>query len=129
MKRALLVLLLLITAAPIMAQANDAPAKSPWFQQARPCVLKGIDGLFSLGAGYSFAVYTWSPERAAWLDLAPYYDGDSHIVGGFAGASTEIKGIPIIETLLGPLEADCFGAGAKYSEGQTQFVIHASWHF
>lgn len=129
MKRALTLLLVLIAAAPLMAQTSDEAPPSPWFRQAKPCVLKGIDGLFSLGAGYSFAVYTWSPERAAWLDLAPYYDGDAHIIGGFAGLSTEIRGIPIVETLLEPLGADCFGAGAKYSEGETQFVIHASWHF
>lgn len=129
MKRAICILLLLILAAPIMAQANDEPAESPWFRQARPCALKGVDGLASVGAGYSFAVYTWSEDRAAWLDLAPYFDATRHVIGGFAGVSTEVEGIPIVETFLKPLEADCVGAGMKFRDGHTRVLIHASWHF
>lgn len=58
MKRATCILLLLIVAAPLMAQTSDDSPASPWFRQAKPCALKGVDGLASVGAGYSFAVYT-----------------------------------------------------------------------
>lgn len=119
------VALLLVTA----ACAQDAP--SPWFSEARWSALKTVDTLTSIGAGVSVNVYRFAPERSAWLDGCPIYDGVPGAVGGFGGLSTEIKGLPLLGFLLAPIAgvADCVGLGCKITKGETTVTAYVSTHF
>lgn len=106
-----------------------ATAQQGWLTQVKPCVVKGIDGTTSIGVGGAIALYTWEDQRSAWIDLVPYFDSTSHVVGGFAGVSTEIEGTPLFEVLMKPLKPDCFGVGVKFKDGHTRGLIYGSWHF
>lgn len=115
------------SAPPIALKATSVP--SPWFSEWHPSALKGLDGIADIGAGFSFNAYRFTPKRSVWLDLAPFYDGGTRIVGGFAGLSTEIDGIPIVEVIFGFLDADTIGFGGKYIDHELTGAFYAAWHF
>jgi len=102
----------------------DAPAPSPWFTAARFSAMKTID-LDSIGTGLSVNVYKFAPERSLWADGCALYDGSSNLIGGAAGLSTEVKGIPII----GGLPVDCAGIGAKFLDNEVTPMAYLTTHF
>lgn len=115
-----------LISAPAVA-ADEAP--SPWFSDVNFSTIKTADALASIGTGVSINVYRVAPERSLWLDLAPLYDAPRDVVGGFAGVSTEIAGLGVIETMLAPLGADCVGYGGKYDGNTLESIIYCTWHF
>lgn len=107
-----------------------APAEpSPWFSEVKPCTLKTVDTLTSIGAGLAVNVYRWKEARSLWSDICLFYDGGQKVVGGFLGLSTERKGLPIIEQILAAIDADCVGLGVSYDGTQATPTAYASWHF
>jgi hypothetical protein len=114
--------------APVFAQD---PAPSPWFSEAHWSALKTVDDLTTIGAGLAVNVYRFAPERSIWLDGCPLYDGGNKILGGFAGLSTEIKGLPVLEFILAPVAsvADCVGLGLKVTKGEFAGAVYVSTHF
>jgi hypothetical protein len=109
--------------------AQAAPVeKSPWFSEIHPSAMKTANSLTSIGTGLSINVYRLSAERSLWADGCLFYDGPQDVIGGFAGLSTEIDGLPFVEVILAPLQADCVGAGGKW-DGTAEFLLYCTWHF
>ena len=139
MYRTVTVVTIAVTVLACAAHAADLPdptaAPSPWFSEARWSALKTADSLASIGTGLSVNVYRWTPERALWLDGCLLYDAPRELVGGFGGLSTEIAGLPIIESMLLPLQVltggalDTVGIGAKYSYGNFAVAAYVTSHF
>lgn len=112
-----------------VAPAQAAPAeKSPWFSEICPSAMKTANSLTSIGTGLSLNIYRFSEDRSLWADGCLLYDGGRDVIGGFAGLSTEIDGLPFVEVILAPLQADCVGAGGKW-DGTAEFLLYCTWHF
>lgn len=112
-----------------VAPAQAAPAeKSPWFSEICPSAMKTANSLTSIGTGLSVNIYRFSEDRSLWADGCLLYDGGQDVIGGFAGLSTEIAGLPFVEVILAPLQADCIGAGGKW-DGTAEFLLYCTWHF
>ncbi len=118
-----IVLLALLICAPAVA---DEP--SPWFSEIHPSAMKTANSLTSIGTGLSVNIYRFSEDRSLWADGCLLYDGGQDVIGGFAGLSTEIAGLPFVEVILAPLQADCVGAGGKW-DGTAEFMLYCTWHF
>lgn len=133
MNRLLLIFALLLLTATLVTAQEAAP--SPWFSAVTPCAIKSTDSLTSIGTGLSINVYKWSEGRSLWADGCVLYDAPQEVIGGFAGLSTEIKGLPIIEAILAPLQVltsdalDTVGFGCKYSRGDATPCAYVTSHF